>query len=170
MTMMTRPMRLPIPLLAAALLAGTVPATAGTATTTFAVNATVVATCSVSAGPLNFGAAIPSPVNDNIDATGTITATCSSSVPYNVALSAGQGAAATMAVRKLTSGTNAMDYALYTDAARSSVWGDGTAGSVVNNLTGTGAAQAITVFGRIPAGQAPMAGIYSDRITVTVNF
>lgn len=45
-----------------------------------------------------------------------------------------------------------------------------SAGSLVNDLTGTGAAQAITVFGRIPAGQAPMAGIYSDRITVTVNF
>ena len=168
--MMKHPMRLTTPLLAAALLAGTAPATAATATTTFAVNATVVATCSVSASPLNFGAAIPSPVNDNVDATSTITATCSSTVPYTVALNAGQGSAATMAVRKLTSGTNSMDYTLYTDAARSTVWGDGTAGSVVNNLTGTGAAQTLTVFGRIPAGQAPMAGIYSDRITVTVNF
>lgn len=166
-----RPMRFPTsPLLAAVLLAAAAPAMAATATTTFGVTATVVATCTVSAGALNFGASIPSPINSSIDATSTISTTCSASVPYSIAMNAGQGASATMAVRKMMGGPNSLDYTLYTDAARSSVWGDGSGGSVVNNLTGTGTAQAITVFGRIPAGQAPASGIYNDLITVTVTF
>jgi spore coat protein U-like protein len=119
---------------------------------------------------LNFGASIPTPVNSNIDATSTITATCSNSVPFSVALNAGNGVGATVITRKMSSGPNAVNYAMYTDAGRTNVWGDGTPGSSVNTLTGTGAAQAIPVYGRIPTGQTPAIGIYSDTILVTLSF
>jgi spore coat protein U-like protein len=59
---------------------------------------------------------------------------------------------------------------MYTDAGRTTVWGDGTTGSAINALTGTGAAQAISVFGRIPTGQSPAIGTYSDTILVTLTF
>jgi spore coat protein U-like protein len=158
-------------LVLAAVLAGVAaPALAATATSTFSVTGQVVATCSISAGALAFGSTIPTPVNSNIDATSTITATCSNAVPFSIALNAGQGAGATMAVRKMSSGTNTVNYTMYTDAGRTTVWGDGTAGSVVNSLTGTGAPQAIPVFGRIPTGQTPATGTYNDTILVTLTF
>lgn len=168
--MHTRSLRVFRPLALLLLAAGASPALAATTSTTFNVSATVVATCTVSASALNFGAAIPTPVNAPVDATSTVTATCSNSVPYTVALNAGQGAGATVATRRLSSGTNTVNYSLYLDAARTTLWGDGTAGTVQNSLTGTGVAQPIVVFGRIPAGQTPAIGTYNDVVTVTVTF
>lgn len=155
---------------AAAFSAMAVPTFAATTTSTFTVNGTVVATCSVSATALNFGGSIPTPVNSNIDLNSTITATCSNAVPFSVALSAGNGAGATMGSRKLSSGPNTVNYTLYTDQGRSTIWGDGSQGSFVNAQTGTGSAQNLTVFGRIPSGQQPALGTYSDTILVTLTF
>jgi len=153
-----------------ALFGMSVPAWGATATTTFSVTGTVVATCTISASPMNFGGAIPTPINSNVDSSTTISATCSNGAPYQVALNAGIGAGATFAARRMTSGPNTMSYALYTTGARSSVWGDGTAGSSVVSNTGSGAAQTLTVFGRIPAPQSVPTGTYSDTITVTITF
>jgi len=36
--------------------------------------------------------------------------------------------------------------------------------------TGTGAAQVLTVYGRIPANQTALIGNYTDTVTVTVTF
>lgn len=158
-------------LLVSGLLAIGGPASAATTTTTtFNVTGTVVPTCSVSAAALSFGAAIPNPINVNVDATSTITATCSNGSPYTIALSAGLGAGATFAQRRLTSGGNTLIYSLYTDTGRTTVWGNGTAGNVLSNNTGTGTAQTITVFGRIPSPQSVPTGTYSDTITVSVTF
>ena len=143
---------------------------AATATTSFTVSGTVVPTCSVSAEALSFGGAIPNPINSNVDAQSNITATCSSGAAYTVALSAGNGAGATFAQRRLTSGPNTLNYSLYTDASRSIVWGDGTGGSSVFNGSGSGAAQAIPVYGRIPSPQSVPTGAYSDTIVVTLTF
>ena len=157
-------------LFACALLGLAGQAGAATTTTTFSVTATVVPTCSVSAAALNFGAAIPNPINSNVDAQSTITATCSTGAPYSIALNVGNGAGATFASRKLTSGPNTLNYSLYTDAGRTLVWGDGTAGSNLSPGNGTGAAQAITVFGRIPTGQAVPTRTNSDTILDTLTF
>jgi spore coat protein U-like protein len=156
--------------MAFALLGLTAPAWAATATTTFAVSGTVVPTCNVSAANLSFGTSIPSPINSNVDAQSNITATCSSGTPYTVALSAGNGAAATFASRKLTSGANTLNYALFTNAGRTTVWGDGSAGSSTFGSMGSGAAQAIPVYGRILSGQSVATGAYSDTIVVTLTF
>ncbi len=157
-------------IIGAALATMSLPTLAATTTSTFAVNATVVATCSVSASALNFGASIPTPVNLNIDVTSTITATCSNAVPFSIALNAGNGAGATMGSRKMTSGSNTVNYTMYIDPGRSTVWGDGTQNSFVNSLTGTGSAQPITVYGRIPTGQQPALGTYNDTVLVTLSF
>ena len=146
------------------------PAMAATTTGTLNVSGTVVASCTLTTTPVNFGTSIPSPLVANVDATGTITATCSNSVPYAIALSAGSGAGASVAVRRLTSGANTLNYALYRDSARTLLWGDGTLGTGMQAGTGTGAAQSITVFGRIPTGQAPAIGAYADSVTVTITF
>jgi spore coat protein U-like protein len=153
-----------------ALLIAGAPARAATATTTFGVSANIVPTCSVSAAALNFGAAIPNPISSNVDSTSTITATCSSGADYTIALNAGiQGG--TVALRRMGAGANTLNYTMFTDAGRSSVWGDGTLGTSLFNSSGSGSAQAITVYGRIPSGQtAPSTGTYTDTVTVTITF
>lgn len=143
---------------------------AATATTTFAVSGTVVPTCTVSAAALSFGTTIPNPINSNVDAQSTVTATCSNGAAYTLALNAGGGAGATFASRRLTSGPNTLNYSLYSDAGRTAVWGDGTAGSSLSNNVGNGSAQPIPVYGRIPSGQSVPTGTYGDTITVTITF
>ena len=158
-------------LAAAALLCASGPILAATTATTFSVNATVVPTCTVSAAALNFGAAIPTLITANIDALTNLSATCTNGAPFTVALSTGNGVGATAAVRRMMSGAvNGVNYALYQNAARTRLWGDGTSGTSINSLTGTGALQTIPVYGRIPTGQSPAVGTYTDVITVTVTF
>ena len=143
---------------------------AATATTTFAVTATVVPTCSISAAALNFGAAIPNPILSNVDAQSTITATCSTGAGYTIALSAGTTPGATVALRRMEAGALTVNYLLFSDAGRSNLWGDGTLGTTTLAGSGNGAAQVIPVYGRIPSGQAPGTGVYSDTVTVTITF
>ena len=141
-----------------------------TAPATFNVSAGIVPACSVAATPLAFGSSIPSPITANVDAQSVIGVLCSTGTPYSVALNPGNGAGATFATRRLTSGANTLGYSLYRNAARTQLWGDGTGGSTLATATGSGTAQALTVFGRIPNGQTAPAGSYTDTINVTVTF
>ena len=102
----------------------------------------------------------------NLDGAGTINISCDVSAPFTTALSAGGG---TFATRTLASGANLLNYNLYTDAARTTIWGDGTAGTVT--LSGSAAPAATqTVFGRIPARQNKPVGSYADTIVLTLTF
>lgn len=157
-------------LLACGLAAAAAQGWAATATTTFIVSGTVVPGCSVTATAMSFGAAIPNPITANIDAASTVTATCSTGTPWTVDLNVGTGAGATFAVRRMTSGGSTMNYSLYTNAGRTTVWGDGTGGTSEATGVGTGAGQAITVFGRIPPQALASSGAYTDTITVTILF
>lgn len=99
------------------------------------------------------------------NSTGRIRLKCSSSLSYTIALSAGAG---TMASRVMTHGADDLQYNLYTDSTRTTVWGDGTSGSVT--MRGLGNQVAYTVYARIPARQNVPAGSYSDTVTVTVTY
>lgn len=99
------------------------------------------------------------------DTTGTVNVNCGSSTTYAIALSAGFG---TFASRVMTGGSNQLDYNLFTDSQRLTVWGDGTSGSATVSATAAGGTY--TVYGRIPARQNVPAGSYSDTITVTVTY
>jgi len=163
--------RLEKSLLACALVGACVPAWAATATGTFTVSGTVITTCSFTTTNLTFGTGIPANILANIDAQNTITATCANGTPYTVDLGVGNGSGATFAARKLTAGVNVLTYSLYTNSLRDSVWGDGvTGGSNHISNTGSGGAQVITVFGRIPPQTATGVGAYTDTIAVTLNF
>lgn len=156
---------------AAALVATPAVGLAATATATFQVTATVLSVCTVTATDLAFGNYDASSGTPN-DNTSTVTVTCSNNAPYTVALDAGTGTGATVAVRRMgDGGGNWLDYSMYTTAARTTVWGDGTLGTVVQNGTGTGAAQNLIVYGRIPTGQFVTAGNYVDNtVTATVTY
>ena len=62
-------------------------------------------------------------------------------------------------------------YDLFRDAARLLPWGDGTTLGARLPGVGTGSAQNLTVYGRIPAAQASAgAGDYGDSVIVTVEY
>jgi spore coat protein U-like protein len=144
------------------------PSHAASTTSTFAVQATITATCTInSASTLNFGTV--GVLASNTDQSSTIQVTCTNTTPYNIGLDAGTGSGATVAVRKLTSGGATVNYSLYTSNAYSSVWGT-TVGTDTVAGTGNGAGQNYTVYGRIPPQTTPAPGSYADTITVTVTY
>ncbi|XUY29093.1 Csu type fimbrial protein [Agrobacterium sp. rho-8.1] len=139
------------------------------ATTTFAVQMTIQGECKInSAGTLNFGNRVL--LDSNVDQTSDIVVLCTASTPFTIGLSAGSGANATVSNRLLTSAGGAtIGYSLYTNSARTSVWGN-TVGVDRQASTGTGAAQNFTVFGRVAAQTTPVIGTYNDTVTVTINY
>ena len=141
---------------------------ASTTTSTFTVSVTLAATCTInSASALNFGN--QGILSANIDQTSTIQVTCTNTTPYNIGLDAGTGTGATVATRKLTSGGATVNYMLYSDTGRTTVWGT-TIGTDTVAATGNGTGQNYTVYGRIPSQTTPAPGTYSDTITVTVTY
>ncbi len=141
---------------------GHVPAAqAATATATFQVTATVAATCSATTTNLGFGTY----TGAQIDQTNTIDVTCTNGTTYTVGLNNGANYSAPN--RRMTNGTNFLNYDLYNDAPGGTRWGDGS-GTV--NGTGNGMAQTLTVYGRLPAGQTLYTGSYTDTIQVTITY
>ncbi len=158
--------------LAIGLLATGSAAFGATETTTFGVSATVADACSVSASALAFGSFDTAVANTDKDASTTIDVTCSNGTPYDIGLDAGGATGATVSARQMTggTGTDLLDYALYSDTGRASNWGNTVATDTVAG-TGSGVSQVNTVYGRIPSGQATApTGAYSDTITVTVTY
>jgi spore coat protein U-like protein len=99
----------------------------------------------------------------------SVTVNCSSTAPYQVSL--GAGANLLGGTRRMAGPAGArLDYALYSDGARSVPWGDGTLLGARLGGTGSGGNQTLTVYGTIPAGQAPTPGGYSDSVLVTVEY
>src|ERR1700682_4066812 len=132
--------------------------------------------CTVAAQTHAFGA------YDTINPTSTtssITVTCTTDsspkvIAYTVKLSSGPGSYAT---RQMTGAGDTLTYNLYTTAARTTIWGDATAGtsslsgsvSIPNN--GNSGSKIETVYGLIGAPQNVTPGAYSTAppITVTVS-
>jgi spore coat protein U-like protein len=133
-------------------------------TTTFAVSATVQATCLISASPMAFGTYTGSAATSSA----TVSVTCTNTTGYNVGLSAGGGG--TVTTRQMTGPASAvLNYGLFQDSARSVNWGT-TVGTDTVAGTGNGSAQSLTVYGNVPAGQYVAPGSYSDTITATITY
>jgi spore coat protein U-like protein len=116
------------------------------------------------------------------DSTGTVTVICAyvsggtDQVGYTVSLST--GSSGTYATRTMRDGANALNYNLYGNAGRTTVWGNGSNGTSVMSGSftvgpGTGNSLRIdsnTIYGRMPARQDALDGSYSDTIVVTLVF
>lgn len=130
--------------------------------------------CSVSLSSMAFGAyntQAPSPT----DTVGTLSVSCSSPDPasstFTIAL--GPGGSGDTNSRVMRSGTHPLYYNLYTNVARTIVWGDDSGGgeSVASGFPPTSrTARTFSIYGRIPALQNAWVGIYHDSITVTVTY
>jgi spore coat protein U-like protein len=150
-------------------------ATAGTATSSFQVTATVLSTCSASATAVAFPNYTPG--GGALTANGTISVKCTNTSPYHVALNAGSstGDAFSQRLMTLAAGTATLQYNLYTTAGFATVFGDGTGTTATIAGTGAGLATPVTttVYGQLldsTANQAVAPGNYSDTITVTISY
>jgi spore coat protein U-like protein len=97
-------------------------------------------------------------------------------------ISLSTGVSGSYATRQMANGANRLNYNLYTSAARTTVWGNGTggtatvaayaAGSVTINGNQSRAFDSpnLTIHGRIPADQSSPQGAYSDTIVLTLTF
>ncbi|AXF20183.1 hypothetical protein CUJ89_06480 [Burkholderia pyrrocinia] len=134
----------------------------------FTATANVVNNCNISATNVSFGTA--SVLSGALAATGSITAQCTNGDAWKIALNGGSAGSVTARRMQRSGGGGTIGYGLYTDAARSIAWGDGTGGSSTVTGVGTGTSQVVTVYGAVPAQTTPAPGNYSDTITATISF
>ena len=145
-------------------------ASAAIVTTSFQVTATVDPQCILSAIDLAFGAV--DPLGGNVDRTTTLTVRCTKNTAYTVGINAGTVSGSTIANRLMANGANTMQYQLYSDTARTTIWGNSGGSWVSGTGAGMGAAQTLTVYGRVPSGQTNLAvGSYAEpTVTVTITY
>jgi spore coat protein U-like protein len=141
-------------------------APAATKTAKFNVTATVQNDCTVAATDLAFGTV--GLLSSNVDSTSTLTITCTPTTAYKVGLDAGNVTGSTVDNRLMASGTTTMRYQLYSDTARTQVWRDSVDSTVGG--TGSGVAQSMTVYGRIPVQTTPAVGSYLAQVTATITY
>jgi len=110
--------------------------------------------------------------NSHTDSTGSITYRCNLLQLSQITIDLSKGSAPTYVPRQMRQGTDTLDYNLYLDASRASIWGDGTGGSsrYGPQLPLLGIPVTVTIYGRVPARQNARVGSFTDTITVTINF
>lgn len=146
-----------------------------------ALEARAAADCTVSAVGVNFGTYEPFATAPD-DSVGEITVTCThlsgpaTEVRYTLSLST--GGSGNHSPRRLRSGPNLLGYNLSSDVARTGIWGNGSAGTVivtgllkVGPGVGNGVRTAVhPLYGRIPALQDAAEGDYLDSIVATLTY
>jgi spore coat protein U-like protein len=155
--------------LAAGLAALSTSAFAATVTSTFQAKVVIQGQCqAATAGTLDFGTT--GILGTIIDVTSTVLVTCTNTTPYNVGFDQGLNGSSVTA-RKMKGGPSneLISYSIYSDAARTTNWGN-TVGTDTVAATGNGLAQTFTAYGRVPVQTTPTPGIYTDTITVTVSY
>jgi spore coat protein U-like protein len=130
--------------------------------------------CSMNTTSMAFGTydGVVANASNALEATATVISTCTSGaealITMNAGASAGSGSA-DAPVRRMTAGPGKyLDYQVYSDVARDTVWGNTVPTGVA--LTGTGVPQSLTVYGSIPSAQVVPEGDYTDRIYVTISY
>ena len=166
-----------ISLLALVLVALTATAAfAASATNNLTVQATVVASCTVSAATLNFGNYDPVVTNaaTDLDISHALSIKCTKGTAAT-SIDLDNGANYSSGRRMQIGSTGKyLSYALYKNSARTSVWSTGATNGVVpdtstsknSDLTVGGAA--LTVYGRVAQNQDVSSGSYADTVVITI--
>jgi spore coat protein U-like protein len=144
---------------------------AASATSNLNVTASVGANCTISTATVAFPAYDPVVANasTNDDGTGSVIITCTRGTAATIGL--GLGANASGSQRRMKDATtDYLNYELYQDAGRATVWGTTGAGLLSPAAAPDKNPRTLTVYGRIPSAQDVPAGSYSDTVVATVNF
>jgi len=127
-------------------------------------------TCTVSMGNIAFGS-VNTLTGTAIDTTATMTITCSGGTGggQRVCISIGAGSAGDATSRQMTSGANSARYDLYSNSARTTLWGSWETGYDTNGVqldVNKGTTSNVTVYGRFFASQQTVApGSYTATFT-----
>lgn len=140
---------------------------------TLTVQATVVASCTVSSNTVDFGTTT---TNGNVAyANGGITVNCPNGTPYKIALDVGSHFS--NGNRNIASNSYKAHYELFLGGPNNFIWGDPCAyntygvGTNCVSDTGTGADQAHTVYGTLnPLTGIPAGTALTDTVQVTVVY
>ena len=148
------------------LLLAAAPAAATDATSNMSVTATVVTACTINTpDTLAFGTAITNTASE-ITAQANIPVICSNTGSYKVFL--GNGSNYTASTRRMASGSNYLNYAVYMDAGRATEFPTSAASAVA--LAGTAAVVNTIGYGTIPVQTTPPPGAYIDTMQITVRY
>ena len=152
-------------------------ANAASQSATVRVSTSISASCTIGTAVIAF--APYDPVNTNAtvadDQTGEIIIRCTKGTS-GIVIDLGNGAHNTGNQRRMVNTTALaifINYEVYQDTGRLSIWGAGDGGSPRSgaDLDGTGSVVAVTMYGRIPPAQlGATAGAYNDTLVSTVNF
>lgn len=142
---------------------------AATQTASLAVSATVNNNCAITTTALAFGTYDPitTHATADLDNTGTVVIACTKGATTSIELNLGANAAVSQ--RRLKSGVNFLNYEVYQDSTRATVWGTGTA-KLDTGVAPSKAARTYTAYGRVAMNQDVPSGSYTDTVTATVNF
>jgi spore coat protein U-like protein len=105
----------------------------------------------------------------NTNGVGSLNVNCNGGGASSFVVTLSTGQSNSYAVRVMKNGGNSLNYNLYTSAARTVIWGDGSGGSSVMTASRNGTT-ALSIMGEIPAEQNVSVGSYTDSIITTVNF
>lgn len=107
-----------------------------------------------------------------LDTNGSVVFRCDNK-DKDITISIDRGGAPSFNPRRLLNGSQALNYNLYLNAARTVIWGDGTGGTqnyFNHNPNPNNQNITIPIYGRIFAGQDVGTGAYTNTLTVTIDF
>jgi spore coat protein U-like protein len=145
---------------------------AQSATAQLRVTATVRKNCIISTTPISFGRydSIGANRSASLDATGTITVTCTKGTTAQIELGDGANSPGRPRRMKMTGEREYLEYEIYKNSSHTEVWGNGVRdrldiGAVPNQHPRT-----FTAYGRVLLGQDATFGTYTDTVKATVLF
>lgn len=137
------------------------------------VQAQVALNCTFQSAPsLNFLSYDPNGVNNTVplDQATTLQISCTKGATATIGINTGTNAGqASIGTRALANGTRRLGYDLYQNATRTLLWTNSGAG-LYTFVSTSSAPASLTLYGRIFAGQNVPTGIYTDTLTITINY
>jgi spore coat protein U-like protein len=143
------------------------------------VTASVSAKCVVSStSVVAFGAYDPVVTNasggTDLDGTGSLGIKCTPGNGTSISLDSGANASGNQRRMQGPTGSSSafLNYNVYSDATRTTAWGNGSNGASSFGITAASnaAERTFTVYGRVPKGQDVNVGSFTDTVQATVNF
>lgn len=116
--------------------------------------------CSVSAQPLFFGTVNPIQ-QQHVDGTSVIMVDCTTPAAVTISIVSDPSG------RRMT-GPGVLRYDVFTDAARTHRWGEGSATDDVVSASGTRIRA--TVYGRMSISRLTLPGTYTDTMTILISW
>jgi spore coat protein U-like protein len=152
-------------------------ADAASQSSTVEVSTSVPGACTIGTAAIAFAPYDPVNANASVpdDQTGDIIIRCTKGAA-GITIDLGNGAHNTGVQRRMLNSTSPgtfINYEVYQDTGRTTIWGAGDGGAVRSgaDLNGTGSVVAVTMYGRIPPAQlSASAGAYTDTLVSTINF